>query len=357
MAHKVIVGMSGGVDSSVTAALLKKNGLDVEGVSLQLWERRGPVDPTSCCSLESARMAARVAEILGIPHRTVDARGAFAEDVIEPFGATYDGGRTPNPCILCNEAVKFPLLMKSAEEQGARFIATGHYARLRRFPSGAVELHRGLDPKKDQSYFLYSLDNRTLNSLLLPLGTRRKKEIRAEAARLGFPVAERPESQEICFVGDEGYQAFIGELSGPAEAGPIVDQAGRRLGTHRGITAYTLGQRRGLGVSSTDRLYVIDIRPEENTVVVGPRSAAYRSRITVRRLCWHITPPAAGVSFSAEVRIRSTTSPKPATITLRNGETADVVSADPLWAPAPGQAAVFYQNSRVIGGGEIAREG
>ena len=258
--------MSGGVDSSVAAHLLKRDGLEVEGVSFILWEARNRSNFTACCSLDATEGAARTAESLGIAHAAVDVREEFIEKVIEPFVDAYTKGMTPNPCILCNRHIKFPFLLREAEKRGASHIATGHYARTKKDALTRLLL-KGLDPKKDQSYVLYVLNPVELERLILPLGNYQKKDVRELARSLRLEAADRPESQEICFIEDRNYAGFIEKLlPGAGEPGPIVDMRGKTLGTHKGIFRYTIGQRKGLGISSLEPHYVVKIDTAGNTV-------------------------------------------------------------------------------------------
>ena len=308
---KVVVGMSGGVDSSVTAYLLKKQGYDVEGVSFLMRDTVKEPSCRPCCSLDSIESAARNAQALGIPHSTIDVRDAFQAKVIEPFIDAYMKGLTPNPCVLCNRAIKFPYLIAKADEQGAEFIATGHYARveaetttthqlprsappLEKGGKGGFErlayyfiLKKGIDPKKDQAYFLYALRQEELKRLLLPLGFYKKEEVRQLAQQLKLPAADSTESQEICFIEDNNYLAFIEKhASAAGKPGPIVDMNGKEIGTHKGIFGYTIGQRKGMGIASPEPLYVADIDVPSNTLYVGPRDAAMKKEFAVGDLNW-----------------------------------------------------------------------
>ena len=370
---KVIVGMSGGVDSSVAAYLLKEQGYDVEGVSFRLYDPDIREDCIACCSQRSIEEASVTARHLGIPHSTIDAREDFVKKVIGPFVSAYMNGSTPNPCILCNRYIKFPLLIKEADNKGAGFIATGHYARVNKLQNpdnGMLCLKKGVDPKKDQSYFLYVLNQDILGRLTLPLGTLTKDEVRKTAADLKLPAAGKNESQEICFVEDGKYLRFIEERSpGAAVPGPIVDAGGRVIGTHSGIYSYTIGQRKGMGISSPEPLYVIRIDAEQNTIYAGPREAAVKREFLVRDLNW--TDPSfaksaavTGDTFRANVKVRSTMKDRSATIYLSSlsssfilhpssFDSVRVLFDEPQWAPAPGQSAVFYNGDIVIGGGII----
>ncbi len=346
---RVAVGMSGGVDSSTAALLLKNQGFDVLGVSLLLFETRGRTGPKSCCSIETVRDAAETARILGIGHKVVDARDLFIEKVINPFVDAYSRGLTPNPCILCNRHIKFPILLREADIWGAEFIATGHYARIAR-EDGRSLLMRGIDRKKDQSYVLYAQTEEELQRLILPLGGYKKEDVRRMAREAGLPVFNRPESQEICFVEGGDYLPFVSLLAPEAaEPGPVIDEAGNVLGTHRGIYAYTIGQRKGLGVPSLKPLYVNRIDPAGNAVHVGPRELAEKREVRVTELVWHI--PCKN-PFGALVKFRSMMAPVPAMVTPESGM-VKIEFDQPQWAPAPGQSAVFYDAETVVGGGII----
>ncbi|MCL4457890.1 MAG: tRNA 2-thiouridine(34) synthase MnmA [Nitrospirae bacterium] len=366
---KVIVGMSGGVDSSVTAYLLKEQGYEVEGVSFILYEARMKNTFTGCCSIEVINDARRTAEHMGVKHTAVDLRNEFMEKVIEPFIEAYSKGMTPNPCILCNRHIKFPYLLKIAGEKGADFIATGHYARVvsaeaqkygsaeatRRktseFPSfRASVLKKGIDNKKDQSYVLYVLRKEELNRLLLPLGDKRKDEVREIARTLNLPAAKRPESQEICFIEDRNYFRFLENLTGSKE-GPIIDvETGETLGTHKGIYLYTVGQRKRLGIAAGKPLFVAKIDPSKNAVYAGPKEAAMIREFDVFDINWLMS---VGPEFRATVKVRSMMNDEPASIRVLDDNKVNVVYDEPQWAPAPGQSAVFYDGEAVIGGGII----
>lgn len=341
-----MLGMSGGVDSSVAAHLLREEGYEVTGLSLILFETRGIADPRSCCSLEAVKDAAETAGKLGIKHTELDARDLFMEKVIGPFAESYSSGMTPNPCILCNRYVKFPLLLKEADAVGAGHISTGHYAKAE-----VGVLRRALDEGKDQSYVLYRLRGEELRRLVLPLGGLMKADVREIARKLGLPVFSRPESQEICFVAERSYREFVETVSpGALRPGPMVDEGGKRLGTHKGLYAYTLGQRKGLGIASLTPMYVTGIDPVRNEVRVGPRQKAERSAIKVREINWLL--PKEG-EFRADVKVRSMMAAAPAVISINGKGGAEVEFDTPQWAPAPGQSAVFYDGDVVLGGGVI----
>lgn len=347
--------MSGGVDSSVTAYLLKERGYEVEGVSFVLYETRLKASLSGCCSIESIDDARSTAERLGIKHTIIDLRDEFLERVIEPFIGAYRKGITPNPCILCNKHIKFPFLLRIADEKGAGNISTGHYAR-----TAHSALMKGVDPKKDQSYVLYVLRREDLARLVLPLGTKLKEEVRETARMMNLSSAGRPESQEICFVGDKNYCGFMEGLVEKKE-GPIVDiETGKVLGNHKGIHLYTVGQRKRMGIAAGKPLYVAGIDSLKNVIYVGPREAAMRRAFRVEDINW-LTQDAAirgrSFSFRATVKVRSTMKDVPATVTVMEDAVAEVVCDAPQWAPAPGQSAVFYDVDTVLGGGIIEKAG
>ncbi|NOY65756.1 MAG: tRNA 2-thiouridine(34) synthase MnmA [Nitrospirae bacterium] len=355
---KVIVGMSGGVDSSVTAYLLKRQGYDVEGISFILFETRGRKDPRACCSLEAINNAFLSAQKVGIPHSAVDLRDEFIEYVIEPFIKSYVEGKTPNPCILCNLYIKFPYLLKEADKRGAEFIATGHYARVLR-TKGECYLQKGVDPSKDQSYFLYVLDKATLRRLLLPLGEYKKEDVRNLARSLELPSAKRPESVEICFVENRDYSSLIRTIAPDAvREGPIIGPDGSQIGTHDGVFNYTIGQRRGLNIAYSEPLYVARIDAEHNTIYVNTRDRLFTQEVSVDKLNWigapglfrNTTPPEQELKVTAKVR--SMMQDEPATLYPESSRWK-LVFDEPQWPPAPGQAAVFYHEDFLIGGGEI----
>lgn len=346
--NKVVVAMSGGVDSSVAAALLVEQGYDVQGVSLRLWE--GAAGGPRNCS--DHRGAADVAARLGIPHTLIDARADFARSVARPFAAEYLAGRTPNPCVACNRDFKLGVLLPWARGRGAARVATGHYARAGA-ANGRFSLARGRDRSKDQSYFLFALSQDQLAGALFPLGEMEKSEVRAAARRFGLPVADRPESQDVCF-GD--YRELVESLAGPGDihGGEIVDRAGRVLGRHHGLHRLTIGQRKGLGLSSPHPLYVLEIDEATRRVVVGGKEELDCRGLVARALNW-IEPPAAG-EFAAEVQVRYRSPAAPCAVRVLDGGACEAVFDAPLPSVTPGQAAVFYRGDKVLGGGWIETE-
>ena len=350
---RVLVAMSGGVDSSVTAGLLQEQGFEVVGVTLHLWDAHGSAQVGRCCAPEDRDDARRSCDHLGVPHYVIDEREAFRAQVVDPFIADNIAGRTPSPCVACNQHVKLTRLWDLARRFGASFLATGHYVRLLR-RAGSTALLRGVDQNKDQSYFLYGVPQQVLSHLLCPLGELSKDASREHARRLGLPNWNKPDSQELCFVPDGDLAGFIGRETGRrSPAGPIVDQAGAVLGEHQGIEAFTVGQRRGIGIAGREPRYVLRVLPESNAVEVGPWSALEQSTLTAGQVAWTEERP--DVPFRAQVRIRYRHRPAAALITpTRHGFRAAFDA--PQSAVAPGQAAVVYDGDRVLGGGVIEEE-
>lgn len=360
--------MSGGVDSSVTAALLKKEGYDVIGVTMQVWSHQPEAEETGrfggCCSLQAVEDARRVAEIIGIPHYVLNFRQVFKEKVIDYFCQEYQAGRTPNPCIRCNQLIKFSHLLSKAREFEADFIATGHYARIE-FDSKRQRylLKRGIDQEKDQSYVLYTLTQEQLPRILFPLGQLHKAETRQLAKELNLPVAEKTESQDICFIPDNDCARFLKDyLPDSFKPGPIVDSGGNVIGTHRGILFYTVGQRKGLGINQPlgekkpmKPYYVIKIDKKANTIIAGSEEELYSSSLIAEKVNWIPFPELKGpIEATAKIRYKAEeaavfVSPHPA-----EASWAVVRFAKPQKAITPGQSVVFYQGELVLGGSIIA---
>jgi tRNA-specific 2-thiouridylase len=368
---RVVAAMSGGVDSSVVAALLKREGYDVVGVTLQLYDHGAAANkPGACCAGQDIHDARRVADKIGIPHYVLDYESRFREAVMEDFADTYLAGATPIPCVRCNQSVKFKDLKRVAEDLGADCLATGHYVQRLEGANGP-ELHRAADASRDQTYFLFATTREQLAYLRFPLGGLPKSQTRSLAAELGLQVAEKPDSQDICFVPQGKYQDVVAKLRpGAIEAGEIVDAEGRVLGAHDGVINYTVGQRRGLGVATGQPLFVVKLDAGKRRVIVGPREALAVSRIALKDVNWIGEPAASAAELDGReilVRVRSTRPPVAARLRIAfpppftvNGGGKDVgwslILDTPEEGVAPGQAAVFYDrtSTQVLGGGWIA---
>ncbi len=371
---RIVVAMSGGVDSSVAAALLAEQGHEVIGLSMQLYNVSGVSGGSddrafgSCCSIEDLHDARRVAAALRIPHYVLNFERQFDEQVVSNFVREYSAGRTPLPCAHCNSDLKFAALADRASGLGADAVATGHYARVERDSvTGRYRLKRGVDPTKDQAYFLFSLTQDQLSRAWFPVGDRDKEAVRAYARLRGLPVADKPDSQEICFVPDNDYRTFVeGRTSSNAKAGSIVDESGRVLGRHQGIHRFTVGQRKGLHLatlptgsaesgrprgSSTAPMYVLALKPAERQVVVGPRQSLERTTLMASGVNWMIDAPVAPLGITAQIRHRH--QPAPAIVRALGAGRAEVVFDTPQLAMTPGQAVVFYNDDVVLGGGWI----
>ncbi len=346
--------MSGGVDSSLAAFLLKEEGYEVIGATMCLGIPDREATPGRCCGLSDMEDARRVALQLGIPFYVFHLREEFDREVIQYFCNEYQRGRTPNPCILCNERLKWGFFLRKALELGADRMATGHYATLTLGEStGRYLLRKGADSRKDQSYVLFSLGQDQLRHTLFPIGKYLKQEVRQKASQIDLRVHDKPESQEICFIHDTSYHSFLKEtLREPVQPGPLIDRKGNILGTHRGIAFYTIGQRRGLGLARGKPLYVVAIDREKNQIVVGEESEVYADTFSVDSLSWITAPPPA-LTLSARVKIRYNHPGAEASISITGDGEALVKFHRPQKAITPGQAAVFYDGETVLGGGWI----
>ena len=351
---RVVVAMSGGVDSSVAAAMLADDGHDVVGLSMQLYDQRdGETTFGSCCTIDDLHDARRVATTIGIPHYIVNFERQFDEHVVSDFVAEYLNGRTPIPCVRCNGDLKFTTLLDRARGFDAAVVATGHYARVDEVSPGRYALRRGLDRDKDQSYFLFTLTQDQLAAARFPLGSLRKAEVRDYAEARGLPVAHKPDSHEICFVPTGDYASFVERrASETPTSGPITDRDGTELGRHDGIHRFTVGQRKGLGLSASEPLYVLALDAAASTVTVGPRSALDRVALEASEVNWIASePPTAPLRVTAQIRHRHPEAR--ATLQPRPGARASLRFDEPQPAVTPGQAVVFYEGDAVVGGGWI----
>lgn len=354
MSERVVVAMSGGVDSSLAAALLVEQGYEVVGVMLRLWAEDGAPGAAvnRCCTPEAQALARYVANLLEIPFYVLDVQAPFKTQVVDFFIQGYSSGVTPNPCLQCNRHIRFGHLLRHALALGARYLATGHYARVRQ-ANGRYQLLKGVDERKDQSYVLHILTQQELAHALFPVGGYAKAKVREMARERGLPVADRPESQDLCFLADGDYRRFLARHAPDAvRPGPIMDTAGRRLGQHQGLPFYTIGQRKGLGLSGPEPLYVIATDPATNTLIVGTRAELGRDRFQVQPVNW-ISGEAPAAPFRCTVKIRYKASEVPATVTPLEGGYAEVITDELLYGVTPGQAAVFYDGEVVLGGGLI----
>jgi tRNA-specific 2-thiouridylase len=359
MNERVVVAMSGGVDSSVAAALLVEQGYDVIGVMMRLWAEEAPADAgapatNKCCSLESIYDARAVADRLKIPFYVVNAETPFKSHVVDFFIQEYASARTPNPCLACNRHIRFGFLLDYARKLGATHLATGHYARVSADSAGRYHLYRGADPAKDQSYVLHVARQAQLAHMLFPVGSYVKSEVRALAAARGLPTASRAESQDLCFLADGDYRRFLKDWVPEAvQPGPIVDRAGRQLGTHRGLPFYTVGQRSGLGIAAPHPLYVLELDAQRNAVVVGTGEELGHQRLWAENVNW-IAGETPAEPFQTNVQIRYHARPAPALVVPLDGDRAEVRFDAPQRGVMAGQGAVFYAGDECLGGGIIS---
>ena len=348
-AARVAVAMSGGVDSSVAAALLLERGYSVLGLTMRLWQEH----PTSCGDFDGVSAARLVCRCLGVPHRVVDLRREFLQKVVGYFVAEYARGRTPNPCLRCNRAIKFGLLRDHARQLECGFLATGHYARIER-TGGDYRLLCGVDIRKDQSYFLYTLQQEHLRSLLMPLGTCTKAQVRTLAEAKGLPVVDRPESQDICFLGDGDYRRFIRSRRPEAvRPGPIYNVQGQLLGEHKGLPFYTIGQREGLGISAPRPLYVVRLDVARNALIVGYAEALSRNALFAKEM-FYVSGHSPSTASPVEAKIRYRAKRASAHIWPLPGRRARIAFEKPLGDMTPGQRVVLYSGEQVLGGGIIS---
>ncbi len=351
--ERVLVAMSGGVDSSVAAALLVKQGYDVVGATMKLFCHGEDLPDRPCCSLDSVNDARRICEQLGVPHYVLNLESAFGRDVVDDFVAEYARGRTPIPCVRCNTFTKFRDLLRKAEAIDARWIATGHYAQVH---EGV--LHRGLDPAKDQSYFLWGISRAVLSRMLLPVGAQTKAETRAVAHELGLElIAEKAESQDICFVPDGDHAKIIAHKLGAhapsLRPGPFVRRDGSVVGTHDGFARYTVGQRRGLPGGFREPMFVVEIQPETRTVVIGPRVELLGRGVVAREMNWLVDVPSPGDEVEAQIRHHA--APARGTLVRVDADEVEIALDEAVSAITPGQSLVLYSGTTVLGGGVIER--
>lgn len=349
---RVAVGLSGGVDSSVAAALLLEQGYSVIGIMLRLWSIPGQEEDNRCCTPDAMAVARRVAAKLGIPFYALDAGPLFYQHVVQNFIQEYAAGQTPNPCLLCNRTIRWGYMLEQAQNLGADYLATGHYARTHKDSNGQIHLLRGLDAHKDQSYVLSLLNQSQLQHTIFPLGHLTKPEVRQRAAQLGLAAADRPDSQDLCFLGDIDYRDFLRSATPESiQPGPILNRQSQQLGIHQGLPFYTLGQRKGLRIAAPEPLYVISKNIERNELIVGRADELGRNNLVAGHINWILgEPPAA--QFDAVVKIRYKSPPMPAQITICDNR-AHMAFQTPLRDITPGQVAVMYNGDEVLGGGII----
>lgn len=358
MKRKVAVGMSGGVDSSVAAYLLKEQGYDVIGITMQTWQDEdmaAMAENEKCCGTSAVEDARRVADMLGIPYYVLDLKKEFKEHVIDYFVSAYGEARTPNPCIACNRYVKWGALLQKALELGCDYMATGHYAGIVKLENGRFALKKSASAGKDQTYALYNLTQDQLARTLMPVGKYDKAEIRKIAGQAGLPIADKPDSQEICFIPDDDYAGYIRRQSGKSFAeGNFIDLNGRVLGTHKGIIHYTIGQRKGLGLSLGRPAFVVDIKPDTNEVVIGTNEDTFHMELTAEKLNLMSLSSIDG-ELQLRAKIRYSHPGAACKVRMISDDTVHCVFQEPVRAITPGQAVVFYDGDIVVGGAVIHR--
>lgn len=351
--RRVVVAMSGGVDSSVAAALLVRQGYKVIGMMLRLWSEPGTETTNRCCTPDDMALARRIAAQLEIPFYAVDAKIPFRESVVESFIDGYTHGITPNPCLVCNRHIRWGLLLDRARALGAQSIATGHYARFQQDASGLIQLLRAHDKDKDQSYVLHGLTQEHLACTMLPLGNYTKLQVRKLAQEFGFPVADRPDSQDLCFLGNSDYGSFLSRIAPQVnDPGPILNKDGETLGQHRGLAFHTIGQRKGLGIAAPSPLYVLEKDSLRNALIVGEKHLLGKTELSASPVNWISGEPPSS-PLRAQVKIRYKAAPEWATVTPLENQGTHVVFETPLPDITPGQAAVFYDSEICLGGGTI----
>jgi tRNA-specific 2-thiouridylase len=353
----VVVAMSGGVDSSLAAALLVEQGYTCIGVMMRLWAETQPGEGSTnkCCSLESVHDARGVADQLGMPFYLINVEQPFKQAVVDYFIAGHRAGETPNPCLACNRHIRFDYLLNYARRLGADYLATGHYARLRRLPDGQVQLLKAVDDAKDQSYVLSVMGQAELRDVLFPVGDFPKKAVRQMAAARGLPIASKHDSMDLCFVADDDYRRFLQDWAADAmRPGPIIDRQGKHYGEHAGLPGYTIGQRKGLGIGGTrEPLFVVELDHAHNTLIVGPAAELGSDRLVAREVNW-TSDQAVAPGTPAQCKIRYRAEPAPCTLYPQADGTVEVRFATPLRGISPGQGAIFYDGDLCLGGGLIA---
>jgi tRNA-uridine 2-sulfurtransferase len=354
--QKVVVAMSGGVDSSVAAALLVEQGYEVIGMMMRLWSETGKEADNRCCTPDQMALARRVSARLGIPFYAVDAQEIFHQQVVGYFIQGYSQGNTPNPCLVCNRHIRWEFLLNRALALGADFMATGHYARLGKDAQGRIQLLQAADIHKDQSYVLHVLGQAQLTRALFPLGELTKPQVRQIARQFNIPTAERPDSQDLCFLGSGDYRAFLTRHAGENIINPglIVNRSGEELGRHQGLAFYTIGQRKGLGIASPEPMYVLDKNIEKNLLIIGKKEELGQNELTAIGVNW-VSGEAPTRPFRSDVKIRYKAPKAAAEVTPLDGKRALIRFDEPLRDITPGQAAVFYENEVCLGGGVIKK--